>query len=207
MRRAPIVLASTVVGLAGVLAYRPDMSRNASSQLISASAAAGSGSSSGHASAAAAAPDTSSNATTTDTGGSQTTSSPHGGSSGGGSGLSSNATTATQPPPATPAPKPKPVPTTQTILGSTQQISQYGRQFGELQTKVTVSGGKITNVALAKINVFDGHSGQIEQYALPILMQQTIRAQSAQVNGVSGATYTSQAYEASIQAALDKANI
>jgi uncharacterized protein with FMN-binding domain len=72
---------------------------------------------------------------------------------------------------------------------------------------VTVTGGRITNVQPVVDNAFDPRSAQINSYAEPQLQSETIEAQSANINGVSGATYTSQAYVQSLQAALDKLGI
>ncbi|HLN05159.1 MAG TPA: FMN-binding protein [Acidimicrobiales bacterium] len=91
---------------------------------------------------------------------------------------------------------------THTALGADVQY-----QYGELELKVTVTGGKITNVQPAIDNAFDPRSAQVNAYAEPQLESQTLQAQSANINGVSGATYTSQAYVQSLQAALDKLGI
>ncbi len=76
--------------------------------------------------------------------------------------------------------------------------------FGVVQVAVTVSGGKITDVQTIQ-QPGDRRSTRINAQALPILHDQAIASQSAQVDGVSGATWTSQAYSASLQAALDQA--
>ncbi|MBC7644825.1 MAG: FMN-binding protein [Thermoleophilia bacterium] len=174
MRRAHIVIASTVVGLAAVLGYRPNMTRNATS-LVSASASTSSGSSPRSSPGPA-------TAASTDNG------------------------TKTTAAPAAPGPKTAAKSST-TYTGSNETISENGRQFGEIQAKVTIAGGKIMNVALGKINLYDGHSSQIANYAVPTLLQQTIDAQGASIDGVSGATYTSRAYATSVQAALDRAGV
>jgi len=72
---------------------------------------------------------------------------------------------------------------------------------------VTATGSKIINVQPVIDNAFDPRSAQINSYAEPQLQSETIQAQSANINGVSGATYTSQAYVQSLQAALDKLGI
>ena len=77
-------------------------------------------------------------------------------------------------------------------------------QYGQLELKVTVTGGRITAVVPAVDVAFDPHSEQINSFAEPQLESQTLAAQSAQIDGVSGATFTSQAYVQSLQAALDK---
>jgi len=85
------------------------------------------------------------------------------------------------------------------VLGAEVQYA-----YGELELKVTVTGGKITDVQPAVDNAFDPRSAQINSYAEPQLQSQTLAAQSANIDGVSGATFTSQAYVQSLQAALDK---
>lgn len=78
--------------------------------------------------------------------------------------------------------------------------------FGNVQVQITVSGGKIVDVAALALPV-GGHSGRISKYVAPILRTQALAAQSAAIDGVSGATYTSQAYAASLQGALDQAGL
>ena len=73
--------------------------------------------------------------------------------------------------------------------------------------KVAVSGTKITNVSFVQLTAFDGRSQRINADAAPILLQETLSAQSAQIDSVSGATYTSDGYEQSLQSALDQAGI
>ena len=80
-------------------------------------------------------------------------------------------------------------------------------RYGELELQVTATGGRITNVQPAIDTAFDPRSSQVNSYAEPLLQSQTLQAQSANINGVSGATFTSQAYVQSLQAALDKLGI
>ena len=89
----------------------------------------------------------------------------------------------------------------QTAVGTDQPLSGG---LGDLQVKVTVANGKIISVGLAKLNVQGPQSAQITNSVIPQLEQQTMTAQSSAIHGVSGATYTSQAYASSLQAALDK---
>jgi uncharacterized protein with FMN-binding domain len=79
-------------------------------------------------------------------------------------------------------------------------------RYGPVQVQITVSNGKITNVSATQLPN-GGRSGNISAYAAPILSGEAMAAQSAQINLVSGATYTSSAYEQSLQAALDQAGI
>jgi uncharacterized protein with FMN-binding domain len=77
--------------------------------------------------------------------------------------------------------------------------------FGILSVKVTVSGTKITNISIASID--DGgnpRSAYIDQASLPLLEQQALAAQSANIQGVSGASYTTAGFEQSLQSALSK---
>ena len=80
-------------------------------------------------------------------------------------------------------------------------------QYGQLKVKLTVKNGRITRVGFTTFVANDGHSVQIDQSAAPMLIRETIAAQSAHIQGVSGATYTSNAYEQSLQAAVDKAGL
>ncbi len=76
--------------------------------------------------------------------------------------------------------------------------------FGTVQATITVGGKRITNVAIS-VPQNNPTSASINQQAVPLLQRETLQVQSAQVNTVSGATYTSQAYAQSLQAALDQA--
>ena len=79
-------------------------------------------------------------------------------------------------------------------------------RYGTVQVQVTVSNGAITDITTLQAPG-DGHSGQISQYAVPILQSEALSAKSAQIDLVSGATYTSEAYAQSLQSALDQAGI
>jgi len=76
--------------------------------------------------------------------------------------------------------------------------------FGAIQVAVRISAGRITDVQTVA-QPGDHHSLRINTIALPMLHDQAISAQSAQIDGVSGATWTSQAYAQSLQSALDQA--
>jgi len=86
-----------------------------------------------------------------------------------------------------------------TATGATEQ---YG--YGKLAVRVTVRSGKIIDVAVPLIQTAEAYSQQLATQVIPMLRNEVLSAQSARINGVSGATYTSQAYAASLQAALDK---
>jgi uncharacterized protein with FMN-binding domain len=93
-------------------------------------------------------------------------------------------------------------PVTKSYTGSAVQT-----QYGIVQIKVTVSGSKITNVSFVQLTAFDPQSQEINSQAGPILLQETMSAQSANIDVVSGATYTSDGYLQSLQSALDQAGL
>ena len=78
-------------------------------------------------------------------------------------------------------------------------------RFGTTQVKVTISGGRITEITTVQLNQADPRSYQISVAAAPTLRSEVLAKQTAAVDVVSGATYTSDAYEASLQSALDQA--
>jgi len=77
-------------------------------------------------------------------------------------------------------------------------------QCGDVRVRVSVSGGKITKVTALDLPTQDPKSQEISSYAEPQLRQQALQAQSASVDGVSGASYTSESYKESLQSALDQ---
>ena len=80
-------------------------------------------------------------------------------------------------------------------------------QWGPMQVAVTIDGSTITDVQVLQHPTGDSRSDQINAYALPILQQETLYAQSASIDMVSGATVTSVGYVQSLQAALDQAGL
>ena len=85
--------------------------------------------------------------------------------------------------------------------GSVGSASQYG----DIQVKVTISGGKITDIAYLQFPSGPGHTDEVTAMAQPALKQEAIQAQSANVNVVSGATQDTQGFIQSLQSALDQA--
>ncbi len=192
MKRAPFVLAGTVVGLAGVLSFR-------STPLSLGALATGP--------TGGTTPTTT--ATTSSTGRATTTTTAGAGTGGTTTTRASGATTTTQP--ATPtttvhhATTTTVAPTTTTVASgvrsATGPVVNY--YFGTISIKVTASGSKITAVTVASLN--DGgnpRSQYIDQQAIPMLVQQVMAAQSSNIQGVSGATYTSQGFYTSLLSAL-----
>jgi uncharacterized protein with FMN-binding domain len=80
-------------------------------------------------------------------------------------------------------------------------------RWGDVQVTITVSDGEITAVDVPEYPTGNGKDRQINAYALPILKQETLSAQTADIDMVSGATVTSEGYVESLQSALDKAGL
>jgi hypothetical protein len=75
--------------------------------------------------------------------------------------------------------------------------------YGLISVRVTVSGKKITKIAIASLNDgSDPRSQMIDQQSIPLLEQEALRTQSANIQGVSGASFTSAGFAQSLQAAL-----
>ena len=95
--------------------------------------------------------------------------------------------------------------TTARVRTATGAMVGYG--YGELAVKVTVKGNQITGLSLVTLRTADQFSQQLADQEIPVLRSEVLKAHSARVNAVSGATFTSQAYLDSIQSALDKLNV
>ena len=80
-------------------------------------------------------------------------------------------------------------------------------QWGPVQVELTVSGGRITKVDVLQYPSGNPKDTEINDYALPILTQETTSSQSASIDMVSGATVTSTGYIQSLQSALDQADL
>ena len=89
-----------------------------------------------------------------------------------------------------------------TVTGPTIQT-----RWGPVQVEVTTSGGKVTGVNVVQYPSNNPKDQEINSYALPVLVQETLDAQSADIDMVSGATVTSDGYLQSLQAALDEAGL
>ena len=135
MRRSPIVLAATIAGTAGALAFHP---HTPAVQTATASKS----------------------------------------TPGNGSGTSTGTTTATG--------------------------DAVSTQYGNAQVRVTVKDAKIVAIEALQLQGNDARSVQISSSAEPVLQQEALAKQSADVDSVSGATYTSESYKQSLQSALDK---
>ena len=79
--------------------------------------------------------------------------------------------------------------------------------WGPVQVEITVTGSSISHVAAVVAPENDQRSSQISNYAIPQLEQQAMAAQSANIDGVSGASYTANGFAQSLQSALTKAGL
>ncbi|WP_250009872.1 FMN-binding protein [Actinoplanes sp. M2I2] len=118
------------------------------------------------------------------------------------------------PAPTTTGAAPEPDPTTSTApttstsgVAKTYTGSVASTRWGNVQVTITVADGKITDVAVPVYPTENGRDQEINAYALPVLRQETLAAQSADIDTVSGATVTSDGYLTSLQAALDAAHL
>jgi uncharacterized protein with FMN-binding domain len=91
--------------------------------------------------------------------------------------------------------------------GKTYSGSVAQTRWGPVQVTITVADGKITDVAVPTYPNGNHRDQEINAYALPVLTQETLSAQSADIDTVSGATVTSDGYKESLQAALDAAHL
>jgi uncharacterized protein with FMN-binding domain len=89
-----------------------------------------------------------------------------------------------------------------TVTGSVAQT-----RWGPVQVQITVADGRITDVSVVQYPNENGRDQQINARALPVLIDETISAQSASIDMVSGATITSEGYVRSLQSALDQAGL
>jgi len=90
----------------------------------------------------------------------------------------------------------------QAVTGSAIQT-----RWGPVQIAATIDNGQLTSVQLLQLPSGDPHSASISQYSGPMLVEQALAAQSANVDGVSGATYTSDGFRRSLQSALTEAGL
>jgi uncharacterized protein with FMN-binding domain len=79
--------------------------------------------------------------------------------------------------------------------------------WGNVQVEISVSGGRLVDITALQLPDGDGRSQMISQTAFPQLKQQALAAQSADIAGVSGASYTTSGFEQSLKSALQQAGI
>jgi uncharacterized protein with FMN-binding domain len=125
----------------------------------------------------------------------------------------SGAVAAAPPPPtattAPPAPGSTPTtatpPTTRAGAARTIDGDPFDNQYGTVQVRVALLGTRVTGVTPLQMPFDRQRSAEISQQAGPLLLQEVLQAQSAQIDIIGGATYTTESYSQSLQSALDKA--
>jgi uncharacterized protein with FMN-binding domain len=95
--------------------------------------------------------------------------------------------------------------TTSGLTDGTFTGAAANTRYGPVQVQITVAGALISDVQVLEYPDSDRRDQEINQRALPILVSESTQAQSSQIDMVSGATYTSQGYIASLQSAIDQA--
>jgi uncharacterized protein with FMN-binding domain len=133
----------------------------------------------------------------------------------GGATPSASATASASAAPVAPSAAPSPAPKSGSTGSSSRSSSglkdgtytgaSADTRYGAVQVRISVSNGVISQVAVPRYPHESGTDQQINSYALPQLADETVTAQSARIDMVSGATYTSQGYLESLQSAIDKA--
>ena len=193
MKRALIAITGTIAGLVALLGYKSGPVKRAD---VAAQPPA-SPDQTTPPTTAAAAPATSSPTSVPAKGGDD-----RGGDDGGGAPL-----TPTTPAPATPAPATPPSTATPPAAGGTRTVTgaDVPNQYGDVQVQLTLQGSRIVDVKALRMPFDRQRSYEISQQAAPLLAQEVIQAQSANIDLLSGATYTSESYAQSVQAALDQA--
>ncbi|MBN9611380.1 MAG: hypothetical protein BGO26_00510 [Actinobacteria bacterium 69-20] len=196
MRRITLAIMSTVAALVLLFSYRTSLGVGAVAQpanpahIVSGAAAAGSGTTSGQG--------------------------PNPGSASGSAGNAASAAAAQSPSqsqsPSKSATSAAQTPSTTTSSQSTATSPTVadgaveGTPYGPVQVQVTVAAGRITNVTAIQQPSEERRSQEINAMALPQLQSEVLSAQSSQIDAVSGATYTSEGFVASLQSALDVAH-
>jgi uncharacterized protein with FMN-binding domain len=98
---------------------------------------------------------------------------------------------------------------TGTTSGSAKTVTgpSVDTRWGPVQVRISVANGKVTDVEVVDYPTGNPRDRSINAYAIPVLVQATLDAQSANIDMVSGATVTSEGYLESLHAALDKAGL
>lgn len=188
MKRAILVGTGTVAGVAAILALNPDPAVQTASASTAASTSSGStagSSSSGSSSDSSSSTSSSSGSSSSGSSSSGSSKSSSGSSSSGSSSSGSSSSSGT-------------------FTGTAVDV---GNGYGTVQVEITVKDGRVVDVTALEAPQNDPRSQQISRVAIPYLVDQALKAQSANIAGVSGASYTSYGFAKSLAAALQKAGI
>lgn len=109
--------------------------------------------------------------------------------------------------PSAAAPPPQDSTTTKATDTASRQIDGpvVSNRWGDVQVQVTYAGGRLVDIQALQLPFDRARSAEISQFAEPELRSEALQAQSANIDVISGATYTSDSYAQSLQGALDKA--
>jgi uncharacterized protein with FMN-binding domain len=91
---------------------------------------------------------------------------------------------------------------TRTVVGDAEDT-----RYGPVQVELVVTNGTISDVVALQLPDRERRDVEIDGQAVPILRQEVLSAQSAKIDAVSGASYTSSGYAWSVQSAIDKAGL
>lgn len=89
-------------------------------------------------------------------------------------------------------------------INGTAVGAQENYGYGQMSVKVTIANSRIVDVSVNSIQALESYSLQLEQQVVPMLKSEVLAAQGTNINSISGATYTTEAYAYSIQSALNK---
>jgi uncharacterized protein with FMN-binding domain len=109
--------------------------------------------------------------------------------------------------PTVPATRPSTAAPTTAPAQRTFTGDDFPNQYGDVQVQIVVQGHQLVDVRPLQLPYSHSRSQEISQQAEPILRQEALQAQSAQIDLLSGATFTSESYAESLQSALDRAGI
>ena len=104
-------------------------------------------------------------------------------------------------------PSPSPSPSASAVLNGTFTGADFPNRFGDVQVRVVISNKHITDVQAVQLPTDRAESAYISQQAGPWLRTEALQAQSANIDTISGATYTSQSYVQSLESALKQAHL
>ena len=195
MKRALLIAGGTVGGLGAVLAITPPQLGSTSAINIAGAPVTGSGATA----VASASSSTSATTKAPATKGAKPVATKK--ATSGNSGTSNSATTApAADAPATQAPATSPSAINGTFTGPSVFVN-----YGNVQVKITVVNGRITDAVAVKAP--SGRNDRYTNMAVPILKAQTLKAQSANIQGASGASYTSYGWFTSLQGAIAQAGL
>jgi uncharacterized protein with FMN-binding domain len=200
MKRALLIAGGTVGGLGAVLAITPPQLGSTSAINIAGAPVTGTGTTAvASASSSSSTTVSSTKTTTAATKAAKPVATKKAAS--GNSGTSNSATTApAADAPATQAPAASPTAINGTFTGPSVNVN-----YGNVQVKITVVNGRITDAVAVKAPT--GKNDRYTNMAVPVLKQQTLKAQSANIQGVSGASYTSYGWFTSLQGAIALAGL